>query len=182
VLRAFETGGKDASAAGMVSEGKLLEAALERDPNLVPGLVLRAALINNQADADPHLDRERAAREQDRLTALAVRIDDSDPAAWNWRAVALAYVQRWDAALDATALAIRLDSYETRWQNMCTDILILMARADDALAMVNRALALEPVNSGVLMSTACEAYLMSGRAEQAIATCEKASGQSDQCS
>jgi predicted Zn-dependent protease len=65
---------------------------------------------------------------------------------------------------------------------MCTDILIRMARADDALAMVNRALALEPVHSGVLMSTACEAYLMSGRAEQAIATCEKASGQSDQCS
>jgi class 3 adenylate cyclase/TolB-like protein len=179
VLRAFETGGKDASAAGMVSAGKLVEAALERDPNLVPGLVLRAALINNQADADPHLDRERAAREQDRLTALAVRIDDSDPAAWNWRAVALAYVQRWEAALDATALAIRLDPYETRWQNMRADILIRMARAGDALATVNRALALEPVNSGVLMGTACEAYLMSGRAEQAIATCEKASGQSD---
>jgi hypothetical protein len=27
VLRAFETGGKDASAAGMVSAGKLVEAA-----------------------------------------------------------------------------------------------------------------------------------------------------------
>jgi class 3 adenylate cyclase/TolB-like protein/tetratricopeptide (TPR) repeat protein len=177
VLRAFETGGKDASAAGMASAGELVDAALKIDPNLVPGLVLRAALINNQADADPHLDRERAAREQDRLTALAVRIDDSDPAAWNWRAAALAYLQRWDAALDAAGLAISLDPYETRWQNMRADLLVRMARPDDALATVERALALQPVNSGALMSTACEAYLMSGRAEQAIATCEKASGQ-----
>src|SRR6266542_2018831 len=65
VLRAFELGGKDGSRTGLAAAGKLVDEALRREPDLVPALVLRAAIINNQGDIDPELDRDRVIREQD---------------------------------------------------------------------------------------------------------------------
>ncbi len=114
VLRAFELGGTERSVAGLAAAGKLVDEALRLEPDLVPALVLRAAIFNDQGHMGPHLDREYVAREQDQLTTRAVRLDSNDPAAWNWRGVALANLGRWDAALDANALAIKLDPYELR--------------------------------------------------------------------
>jgi class 3 adenylate cyclase/TolB-like protein len=175
VLRAFELGGKDASLAGRQAAGKLAEDALRREPDLVPALVLRSAIINSVASLDPHSDRGRIVREEDQLTARAVRLDATDPAAWNWRGVALAGLGRQDAALDAIAMAIKLDPYEARWQNFRAGILIGAGRPEEALTVVDQALALNPSNVGGLMSTACEAHLLIGEIDQAIATCEKAS-------
>ena len=175
VLRAFELGGKDGSRTGLAAAGKLVDEALLREPDLVPALVLRAAILNNQSGIDPDLDRDRVVREQDQLTTRAVRLDDTDPAAWNWRGIALEDLGRWDAALDANALAIKLDPHESRWRMFRASIMVQAAHPAEALTVIDQTLALDPPNVGSLMGTACEAYMLIGQGERAIATCEKAS-------
>ncbi|MEO8346743.1 MAG: adenylate/guanylate cyclase domain-containing protein [Betaproteobacteria bacterium] len=179
VLRAFELGGTERSVAGLAAAGKLVDEALRLEPDLVPALVLRAAIFNDQGDMDPHLDRGYVAREQDQLTTRAVRLDSNDPAAWNWRGVALANLGRWDAALDANALAIKLDPYHRRWQSFRSDIMVHAGRPAEALKVIDRALALDPSGSETLWDAACSAHLLAGQNEPAIAACEKASGLSN---
>jgi adenylate cyclase len=173
VLRAFELGGKDRSLAGLQAAGKLVDEALRREPDLVPALVLRSAIMNDEADRDPHSDRSRVFREQDRLTARAVRLDNTYPAAWSWRGVALAGLGRPEAALDAIAMAIKLEPYDARWLMFRAQVLVGAARPAEALAVVDQALALSPT-AGLTMIVACEAHLLVGEIDQAIATCEKA--------
>jgi len=178
VLRAFGMGGEDPSLAGLSGAGKLVDEALRLEPDLVPALVLRAALINNEYDVDPNADRDRIAREQDRLTARAVQLDSTDPAAWAWRAAALASLGRWNAALEASATAIKLDPYGTKWYLLRADHMIRTAHLSEALALTDRALVLQPDNA-MATATACEIRVLTGRTEEAIAACEKASGRAD---
>src|SRR5207249_5164974 len=52
VLRAFALGGEDPSLAGLSGARKLVDEALRLEPDLVPALILRAALINNEEYVD----------------------------------------------------------------------------------------------------------------------------------
>jgi tetratricopeptide (TPR) repeat protein len=176
VLRAFAMGGEDPSLAGMTAAGKLVDQALRLEPDLVPALILRAALFAEQSQVELSADRDRLAREQDRYTARAVQLDPTDPAGWAWRARALEYLGRWNAALEANATAIKLEPYEARWYTDRADLMIETGRPAEAVALVDRALALEPANVWVPVATACEAHLLAGHTEQAIALCEQASG------
>jgi TolB-like protein/Flp pilus assembly protein TadD len=179
VLRAFALGGEDPSLAGMTGAGKLVDQALRLEPDLVPALILRAALINNEGGVDPNVDRDRIALEQDRYTARAVQLDPTDPAAWIWRATALASLGRWNAALEANATAIKLEPYEARWYSERANLMILTARPTEALALADRALDLDPANASIPLARACEARLLAGQIERAIQACEKASGLSN---
>ena len=179
VLRAFALGAEDPSLAGMRGAGKLVDEALRLDPDLVPALILRAALYNNEGDVDPDADRDRIAREQDRHTVRAVQLDSTDPAAWAWRAYALKYLGRWTAALEANAAAIKLEPYEARWYSDRADLMVETGHPTEAVALTDQALALDPANAFIPLATACEARLLAGQIEQAIAICEKASGHSN---
>ncbi len=174
VLRAWAVWEKDASLAGTIEALKLVDEALRLDPNLVPALTSRATLINFEADVDPNQDRDRIGREQDELTARAVNLDPSDPSAWGWRAVALEYLGRWDAALEASDKAIKLEPYNSSYYLRRAWVMNMMGRPAESLALVDRALALDPANVGGAMRMACEAHLLAGQAAEAIATCEKA--------
>ena len=176
VLRAYALGGEDPSIAGITGAGKLVDEALNLEPDLVPALVLRAALFAEQGLVELSADRDRIAREQDRYTARAVQLDQNDPAAWAWRARALEYLGRWNAALEANATAIKLEPDEARWYTDRADLMIETGRPAEALALVDRALALEPANVWIPVATACEAHLLAGHTERAIALCEQASG------
>src|SRR5205823_12056935 len=124
-------------------------------------------------------DRDRIAREQDRYTARAVQLDPNDPAAWSWRAYALKYLGRWTAALEANATAIKLDPYEARWYSDRADLMVETGHPTEAVALTDQALALDPANAFIPLATACEARLLAGQVEQAIAICEKASALSN---
>ena len=54
----------------------------------------------------------------------------------------------------------------------------MTGRPDEALKLVERALAMNPPNIACPLRIACEAHLLAGQAQQAIATCEKATGTS----
>ncbi len=178
VLRAFALGGEDPSLAGLREAGKLVDEALRVEPDLVTALVLRAALLNNEYEVDPNADPGRIARDQDRYTARAVQLDSYYEAAWAWRANALGSLGRPDAALEASATAISLDPYEIRWILFRADYMIRLARLGEALKLVDRALVLEP-GSVDATATECEIHVLAGETEQAIATCETASGGND---
>ena len=178
VLRAFGMGGEDPSLAGLSGAGKLVDEALRLEPDLVPALVLRAALINDEYDVDPNADRDRIAREQDHMTARAVQLDPTDPAAWAWRAAALASLGRWNAALEASATAIKLDPYEAQ--------VVLASRgphdpdgAPQRSVGAGRPRTCSAPRQRLATAMACEVHLLTGRTEQAIAACEKASGRVD---
>lgn len=59
VLRAFETGGKDGSRNGLTEALKLVDEALRIEPDLVPALVLRAAVTNNLTSGKRGVRRKR---------------------------------------------------------------------------------------------------------------------------
>jgi TolB-like protein/tetratricopeptide (TPR) repeat protein len=174
VLRGWAVWDKDPSLAGTIEARKLVDEALHIDANFVPALISRAELINFEGDVDPNQDRDRIGREQDELTARAVNLDPTDASAWSWRAVALEYLGRWDAALEASALAIKLEPYESRNYLQRAWVMNMMGRSAESLALADRALALDPANVGGVMRIACEAHLLAGQSEEAIATCEKA--------
>ena len=175
VLRAFALGGEDPSLAGLTGAGKLVDEALRLEPDLVPALVLRAALFHDEGEADPDADHDRITREQDRHTARAVQLDSDDEAAWYWRIQALEALGRWNAALEASEIEIKLNPY--RGYESRAEIMLLTGRPEEALELVDRALALGP---GLwAASTRCEAQLFAGQTEQAIATCERATGRED---
>ena len=178
VLRASAVWERDPSLAGAIEAKGLADAALRLEPNLVPALISRAIFANYEGDVDPNQDRDRIGREQDEFTARAVSLDRNNPDAWKWRGIALEYLGRWDAALDANAEAIKLEPdnpwfYITRAWTMS-----MMGRPTEGLILVDRALAMEPAPAalGWALRVACEANLLAGHAEQAIATCEKAVG------
>ena len=176
MLRAFAMGGEDTSLSGVAGAGKLVDEALRLEPDLVPALVLRAALFHDEGLTDPNADHERIAREQDRYTARAVQLDPTDASAWIWRTEALKSLGRWNAALEASATVLKLAPYQGDGYLRRADLMIFMARPAEALALVDRARELSPDDPWVA-ATACEAYLFAGQTEQAIATCEKATGQ-----
>jgi adenylate cyclase len=174
VSRAWAVWDKDQSLAGTIEARKLVDEALRLDPNLVPALTSRAMLINFEGDVDPNQDRDRIGREQDELTARAVNLDPTDPSAWRWRSVALEYLGRWDAALEASAKQINLDPYDGSAYLDRAWVMSMMGRPAEALALTDRGLAMDPTSVGSVMRIACEAHLLAGQAEEAIATCEKA--------
>jgi TolB-like protein len=178
VLRATGVWERDPSLAGTIEARALVDKALRLEPNLVPALISRAVFANYQGDVDPNQDRDRIGREQDEFTARAIKLDPSNPDAWKWRGIALEYLGRWDASLDANGMAIKLEPdnpwfYLTRGWTMS-----MMGRPAEALALVDRALAMDPTQVGLgwAMRVGCEAHLLAGQVKQAIATCEKAAG------
>src|SRR5206468_9778993 len=119
---------------GTIEARKLVDEALHLDPNFVPALTSQAELVNFEGDVDPNQDRDRIGREQDELTARAVNLDPTDPSAWSWRTVALEYLGRWDAALEASALAIKLEPYESRNYLQRAWVMNMMGRSAESLA------------------------------------------------
>jgi tetratricopeptide (TPR) repeat protein len=91
---------------------------------------------------------------------------------------ALASLGRWNAALEASEVAPRLDPYEGAWYIDHAELMIMTGRPAEALALLDRARTLRP-DSATVTAMACEAHLLMGQMEQTIAACEKASGRLD---
>jgi len=174
VLRAYAVWSKDRSIVGATEAVKLADEALRLEPNLVPALVARAYLMNFKDDVDPNSDHDRIAREQVEFTARATTLDSTDSAAWDWHAVALEYLGRMDAALEANGTSIRLDPDNPNFYLQRAWLMNMAGRPNEALPLTEQALALDPAAIGGVMRMTCEAHLLAGHAEQAIATCEKA--------
>jgi len=178
VLRATAMLDKNPSLAGVIEARKLNDEALRLEPDLEPALIARAWLADYENDVDPNPDHDRIVRALDESTGRAISLDPSDPAAWQMRSFALVYLGRWDAALEASAMQIKLDPNNPDSYVARAYVMNMTGRPGEAVKLVERALAMNTPNIGWALRIACEAHLLGGQVEQAIATCEKATGTS----
>ena len=166
------------SPAAWAEARKLFDMALRLDPNETGALmgkanVLAAALA---FELNPPADRDRLIAEYDELTVRLVATAGRQPLAWDLRADALAWQWRWEAVHEAQAKSLALDPTRLRTAIHRVEILNLMGRPSEALALADQLIALRPQDfeSNYLMLNArCEAMLALGRYSDAIATCEK---------
>ena len=179
VLRAMAQPNNVPALAGTLEMRKLLDQALRLDPNLVTALTLRASLTEEEYYTDPDADRSRLARELDEDTRRAVEIDPTNAMAWGWRSVALGYLGRWDAALEANSKAIKLDPDEPEVYRWRAELMNEMGRPAEALPLIDRALEMDPASVDLTILTACLSHLLLGQSETAVSTCERASALND---
>ena len=155
---------------------KLYEAALRRDPDLVPALDgLTWALLYQLWD-DVHADRQRSIRRLDEVTSRAVNLDIAHALPWALRAMVLLYMGQWDASLEASARSIQFDPDSAEAISLRAWLLNSLGRPGEALALSEQAIAMDPPGDYSALFNVCEAHLLLGQYEMAIAACEKAKG------
>jgi adenylate cyclase len=150
---------------------KLLEEALRRDPNLVPALVLLTRILIQQIDYDIDADRDQVVRRMNDLTTKAVRLNDSLPAIWVLRSLALMFMGQWNAALQASSKGMQLEPYSCGLMLQHAMVTTLCGRPAEALTLIEQAIALDPLTDA--SSFVGEAKLLLGNYEAAIAACER---------
>jgi len=173
VLRALALERTEADTLAMSDrQEKLLEEALRRDPNLVPALVILARFLIQRVDYDVDFDRDRLVRRVNDLTGKAVRLNDSQPAAWVLRSLALMFLGQWNASLEAGARAMRLEPYSSGLVLHQAALTLLTGSPVDAMKLVEQALALDPQVD--TMSVVGEVRLFLGEYEEAVESGERA--------
>jgi tetratricopeptide (TPR) repeat protein len=175
VLHAQALLDQDPSAKGRVAARKVYQEALRHDPASVPAMLGVMYTIQEELEHDAGADLERLVKEMDDLSVRAVQADRNDPRVWMGRTAALEWQERWDAALEASAEGMRVDPYRIPTLGARAWALILSGRAEEALAVLDRAIALNPQNSALpwFIYGQCEAHLSLGHFDDAIAACEK---------
>jgi adenylate cyclase len=173
VLRANVMSWDNPSLARLREARKLIDEALRLEPDLEPAMI--AGAINAEAlnDVDPQPDHDRIARDKEYFTDRAIHLEPSDPGAWHMRTDALVFLGRWDAALQASDERIRLAPGDPNSYVLRAQVMTSMGRPDEALTLIDRVFAMNPPNRGYPLQAACQAHLLAGQADQAIATCEK---------
>ena len=173
--RAFDQG--DKSLDRFHRQEALYEEALLRDPDLVPALLGVYYVLDGQLDVDTSVDRDRLIQRMDKVTSRAVNLNRAAADTWSARSAALMYMGRWDAALEASQKAIQLDP-DAAWLVASRAWLMSLAgRPAEAVALVAQAIVMDPPGSWWSIRVACEAHLLLGQYDDAIAACEKATGQ-----
>ena len=176
VVRARAAWGPASSLANALEVRKLADAALKIDPNNVQALLLALAAVDYVHDVDPKIDHDTYVRENDEFSARAVALDPGNSIAWGWRSQALQLLGNWNASLEASEREIKFDPFEPRAYSGRAWLMSMMGRPADALILADKAMSLRPSNPGWVLSVICEAHLLNGQPEKAIATCERASG------
>ena len=128
------------------------------------------------------LERERfeeVLHEADALTTRAVALAPDYAMAWDARSDVFSKQQRWDPALEANAVSLRLDPSNPNTYTTRALLLLWSGQAAASLPLTERALMLDPSNAGWLLMIQCHVYLMIGRLDDAITACEKSIGQND---
>jgi len=176
VLRAQALDQTDKSLDRLRRQEALYEEALRRDADLVPALLGLTEVFDGQLDLDVNVDRARLVRRWDEVTSRAVNLNRTAPETWKARSGALMLMGRWDAALEASAKAIQLDP-GARWlvTSRAWDM-SMVGRPGEALSLVEHAMAMDPPGSWFESRVACEAHLLLGQYDDALAACEKATG------
>jgi adenylate cyclase len=157
---------------------KLLDDALQLEPNLVPALNECVWNLWKELELDVHADRDRIVQRMDELSGRAVGIDNGDAYSWLTRGFVLGLQGRWQAALTANDLARRLDPTRKSAILCRAWLMYLRGEPKNALAFLQEAHAIFPDDDVEEVRLACMANLMLGRWDDAIALGEKAAGMS----
>lgn len=154
----------------------LYREAVRQDPKLVPALEGLYATIVNLELAEAGENRDAVIAKLDELSLRIVAADRNDPRAWRSRTNALFWQWQWPGAFEANDQALRLDPTHGGTLRQRAELLIRIGKADEALGVLDRAIALDPAGPAMpgLLSTQCWANQQLGRYEAAVASCERA--------
>jgi tetratricopeptide (TPR) repeat protein len=173
---------KDRSPKGLLEARMLLDEVLRGEHDFLPALMSLARFDMNELVGEVRPDRERFEKvldEADALTSRAVAVAPDYALAWNARSNVFAFQQRWDPALEANGVALKLDPSNSSIYTWRALLLLWSGQAAASLPLTERAMVLDPSNAGQLLMVQCHVYLLLGRPDDAIAACEKAIGQAD---
>jgi adenylate cyclase len=163
----------------MLEARKMYDQALRLDPNLVYAMNGRADTLNNQFLMDLHADHDRVVQELDEVSNRAIATDPNDPYAWFFRVMALSSQWRWPAALEATTKMSSLDPTD-KWSFLLHGrIMFFTGQPGEALAWIDKPLALDPQFTRNALLLRCRASQALGRYDDAIAACEKSVAERD---
>ena len=156
----------------------LCEAALKRDPDLVPALRCVRNALDGQLDMDSTVDRKRLIARMDEVSAKAVNLDRGSWESWDARAGVLMYMGRWDAALEASSRALELDPDGAIPLQGRAWAMTMIGRPAEAVKLAHEAIAMDPPGDWWVVRAECEALLLLGQYAEAVTACERASGRS----
>jgi adenylate cyclase len=185
VLQADALYDKDRSLKGSVEARALLDEVLRRDHDFLPAIMSHARFDVNELfgayGTKPEGERfERVLQEADLLTSRAVALAPDYAPAWDFRSNMFSVQQRWDPALEANAVSLRLDPNNADMHTSRALLLLWSGQAAASLPLTERAVVLNPSNAGQLLMIQCHDFLMLSRLDEAIAACENSIGQYDQ--
>jgi tetratricopeptide (TPR) repeat protein len=88
---------------------------------------------------------------------------------------------QWDGAFEANAEGLHIDPYRAISLEDRAELLIFTGRAEEALPVLDQAIALDPRSPAVPhhLQIQCFGYLLLGRYDSAISACEKALAHGD---
>jgi tetratricopeptide (TPR) repeat protein len=175
VLRADASWDSDKSLKGLLQARKLYEEALRLDNASAAALMGIGGTLTMQLQDDPAVDHDRVVKELDEISSRAIGADRANPNAWLLRQDALWRQWRWNEAFEANAEALRIDPYRNSALGERGLLLNLTGRPEEALPLLEQAIALDPRSPGVagFLQYQCRAYLVLGRYDDAILACEK---------
>jgi serine/threonine protein kinase len=176
VLRGVHLWDDDPTLKGVLEAKRLLELAVQKDPSQAWAMSLRGFIWDSVNDVDPHIDRRKMLEEMDTWTQRAINMDPTYPSAWRRRSQALADMNQLAAATEAIDRAINLDPFEAEFFGAKAWLMNMWGRPEQAFALAQHAMDLDPDDMGFALRVSCEAHLLLGRYEQAIADCEKSAG------
>ena len=176
VLRGYAVWNAETTVSGPREARKRFESALQLNPNYVPALIALADSYSEELQFGPNPDRRLFEQKMDTLTGRAVSIDPSDAEAWQSRAAALGWLGRWDEAVSASERAETIYPWGAGILSWRSWIMISTGRPADALALAQRAAAIDPPGGGFPQLMTCKGYLYLGRYEDAVKACEKSAG------
>ena len=176
VLRAEALLEREASPNACLAARKLCEEALRHDSAFVPALVTISWAISRTLSDDEGADHEQLVSELDDVTSRVLQLDRNDPMVWTRRSIALAWQGQWERASEAMAEARRIDPYRNVTLGQQARLLTFMGRPEEALPILDRAIALDPRSPRVafFLQFKSAAHLHLGQYDDAIAVCEKA--------
>ena len=161
--------GNDGNADLPAKVIQLYDEAIRRDPGLAYPLYRKADVLSNVTQF-PGPDRTQGVLELDRITLHAIRLAPQDARAWDTRAEALRQQQRWDAALEASATALRLDPSNPSLMHQRAFALMWVGRSAEALPFSIRAIEIASEDDDIAeyRRLLCRAHLVLGRYDDAI--------------
>ena len=166
------------SREGILKARQLYDEALRVQPDFELALIGRGFNAIAELEFDPGTDRDRLVEEALGFSARALAIDGRDADAWELRGAALGWQGRLDAAFEADAHSRQFDP--THDFNLRAWLLVMNGQANEALAVVERALSIDPRAISNYQLQKCWASLQLGRYDNAITACEKWRAADDQ--
>lgn len=179
VLRGDAISADPNGLAEMPKARALYQEALRLNPNLVPALAGLAYTYSTELEESAHPDRSVLLSEDDQISSRAIALDPTSIDAWFAREGALMFLGRWDEALVAADRITELDASNVGGLLQRAWILIQIGKPAEAVPYIEKALAVDPLAQNWPYHFMCKAQLFMGHYDEAVAACEKASGENN---